>query len=65
MKNCKECESIKLHNPKHPICNYHQGVNAEQKRILKIIDEVLDIWVGYGVFQRELEMIKEKIKESD
>jgi hypothetical protein len=41
---CKECQIAKLNNPKHPICNYHQGIfkgKAEaRKEFLEIIDNI-------------------------
>jgi hypothetical protein len=70
-EKCRECKEIKLLNPEHPICNFHQGVCAERKRIRKLIDDEVKRW-GTGCTEEIEEAIKmcvkslrQKIKEQE
>jgi len=75
-EECKECQICKLNNPKHPICNYHQGYKkGRQEReleILNLIKEDFDKkWISYykldggkvGVLEKTLTENLERLKK--
>lgn len=38
---CKECMLSELNNPKHPICNYHQGYQEAKKEFFGKVKKIL------------------------
>ena len=61
--NCRECMLVK--NTKVPICNYHQGIQAEKKRILKLINGKIRFykWIDTNISKQIIRALKELKKE--
>ncbi len=66
MLKCKECKVISLHNPKHPICNFHQGKLSQRKEDIEMfIEELIKSKKKYGLDWCEtlfIEHIKKELK---
>jgi hypothetical protein len=69
LENCEECQICKLNNPKHPICDYHKGIQKgsqiERDEIKKKIKKIKKEWAKINKCKEKITHKKGKCSYCD